>query len=114
MHYLPAGDTLVSATDDGVIRLWKTQSGEPVRQLKPSAWIAGMFLDNAVLSSDGKFLASSARKELTAMITLWDLGEGKEIRHWKAYAGARCMRRHGHDGMHECLNLQGEHVLRWD
>jgi len=30
------------------------------------------------------------------------------------YAGARCMRKHGHEGMHECLYWNNEQSVRWD
>ncbi len=28
--------------------------------------------------------------------------------------GARCMRRHGHDGRHECVYWRGNEALEWD
>ena len=30
------------------------------------------------------------------------------------YAGARCMKKHGHEGMHECLYWNNEQSVRWD
>jgi WD40 repeat protein len=72
LAFTPDGKGLISAGEDKVIRLWEPATGKEVRRF------TGHEKDVrcAVLSSDGRTLASAADKE----IRLWETATGKMIR----------------------------------
>lgn len=68
----PGGDTLVSGSQDGTIKLWDLATGAELR-----TFAHGSIVNSLILSPDGKTLVSGG---VAGSIRQWDLESGKELR----------------------------------
>jgi WD40 repeat protein len=71
--YLKGRDALVSAGDDGFLRIWDLKNAKQIREWKGHA----DSITHLVLSDDGKTLATAGADKL---VKLWDMTGGAEIR----------------------------------
>jgi WD40 repeat protein len=71
LGFLPDGKTLISACQDGSVRLWDVATGRPLRAL-----VNFLDLNTFAVAPDGKHFA--AIQGGTAL-RLWDIGTGKEV-----------------------------------
>jgi WD40 repeat protein len=69
--FTPDGRTLLSASDDGFVRLWDTASHREVRRWQ--AHHGGVLA--MTLTADGKTIATGGRD---GVVRFWDSGTGKE------------------------------------
>jgi WD40 repeat protein len=80
--FVPAGEgkrprVLISFVGFGsMIRFWDLKTGKEQRRIFPPEWTEAL-----AVSPDGKLLALGNRKGL---IFLWNIANGKELRHWKS------------------------------
>jgi WD40 repeat protein len=70
---------LLSAGEDGIIRVWQLAGGE--RKLRSF----GKEVTSIAFRSDGKILASGGKD---GAIKLWDYAKGKELRAFKGHTGS--------------------------
>jgi len=78
--FAPGGRTLVTASDDGTVRLWDPATGRQRRALQGHGeWVRAI-----ALSGDGRTLASLG---LGDRVRLWDLASGKPLRRWRGHGG---------------------------
>jgi WD40 repeat protein len=93
------GKTLVSAAQDGVLRLWDRETGKEIRRFVPPVdpkakavtWVHPYMqgVTRAAMTKDGKMLAVLLRSN---MIQLWEVETGKALRQFKGPAnGAGAM-----------------------
>ncbi|MSQ96546.1 MAG: hypothetical protein EXR98_18630 [Gemmataceae bacterium] len=99
--YTPEGKGVVTASQDGLLRLWDRETGKEIRRfdmagkqlLQPGvvrpggmvAWnVYGRGAGRIALSKDGKVLAAVQQNNF---VQLWDVGNGKELRQLKPQAG---------------------------
>ncbi len=64
------GKTMVTASDDGTIRIWYAATSRQQTVLRHENWVRGM-----ALSPDGKWIASNGMDD----VRLWDAATGKEV-----------------------------------
>jgi len=79
LAFSPDGKTIATAGDDGTARTWNAATGQPLRLLasglpnkKPVS------IESLAFSRDGKFLATSDGKTLSA----WNLQQGSQVLTW--------------------------------
>ena len=68
---LPAGQILVSGSDDNTVRLWTISNGQATRTLNHGGPVVSV-----AARQDGKFVASASSNNTAK---LWDASNGKEI-----------------------------------
>jgi WD40 repeat protein len=73
LRFTPDGKTLISASEDGLIRLWDPATGQERRRLEGHTGA----VRSLALAPDGNRLASGGA-DLT--VRLWDLAAGKQVR----------------------------------
>jgi WD40 repeat protein len=95
--YTPDGKQILSASQDGTLRLWEVDTGREVRRLgkevtapnmnggpvDANAWLAYSrgLITSAAIAPDGKSAVSTVQE---GTITHWDLASGQAIRQFKA------------------------------
>jgi RNA polymerase sigma factor (sigma-70 family) len=81
LAFAPDGKTVVSFSQDLVLRVWDSATGREVRRFRPAPADLGgrdaRFSFHVALSPDGKTLAATG---LDTFIHLWDTATGKELR----------------------------------
>jgi WD40 repeat protein len=76
--FSPDGSRLASASQDGTVKVWESQTGQLVRTLQGhSDWVSGV-----AFSPDGKRLASASGD---GTVKLWDVHTGQEERTLKGH-----------------------------
>ena len=68
--------SLTAVTADGAIRVFRTDTGEAMRVLKPSGLTADQRVSALSLGPDGRQLASA----IGCMITIWNVSKGEAVR----------------------------------
>jgi WD40 repeat protein len=71
VQFSPDGKNVVTASDDGTIRIWDATTGRQQKVLRHEYWVRGM-----AVSPDGKWIASNS---LDKTVRLWDMATGKEV-----------------------------------
>ena len=71
VQFSPDGKAVVTASDDGTIRIWDSATSHQERILRHGYWVRGM-----ALSPDGKWIASNS---LDNTVRLWDMATSKEV-----------------------------------
>jgi WD40 repeat protein len=103
----PDGALLVSASEDGTVRLWSTATGREIRVLQRY----GKGVLNALFSPDGARVFASSRD---GTVRVWDVASGQEIRAFQADAGEVYSMAFSPDGATLVLGGQDGAVHEWD
>ncbi|MCY2967903.1 MAG: hypothetical protein NT069_30460, partial [Planctomycetota bacterium] len=78
--FTPDGRAAFSGSHDGTLRLWDLESGKSLRTFGDANSVT-----SAGISPDGRVaLSGSHGQPRSFALTLWNLAEGKERRHWKS------------------------------
>jgi WD40 repeat protein len=86
--FTPDGKKALSGCGDGLTRLWSLESGEVIRKLQTvpggRAWTAAFTPDGKhAITGGGSFFEKGGESE--SPLILWDLGNGKQVRHFKGH-----------------------------
>jgi WD40 repeat protein len=118
--FLPGGNSVVSASDDGYIRVWEYPTGKEIRRIKatgmnatePGSSRPSGYLTAAAMTPDGKTIATSFSSLMRAapkakdapktedVIRLHDLATGKELQSLKAHSTLMMALAFSADGKH--------------
>ena len=98
---------IVTASDDGVCRLWKSESGELVKELRSSA--KGM--TSASLSGDGNRVAASFSN---GQVLIWDIATGKELAKLEGHSASVTYACFSPDGQCVLTSSKDKTVRLWD
>jgi WD40 repeat protein len=79
--FTPDGATVVSGSEDGLMRFWDVKSGQQLHEIKPGQTA----VHSVAFTTDGKVLAAGGSG---GAITLWDPRTRKEIRRWHTHDAA--------------------------
>jgi len=72
------GKTIISASDDGTLRLWEVAHGREIRRFEGHTdWVASV-----AISADGKRIVSSGDDKT---LRVWDVESGREIRRFEGH-----------------------------
>lgn len=96
-------DTVAVGFDNGKIILYSIKSGARIDTLKHGRG------PNVVFSPDGKLLASWSRHKKS--IVLWDVGRGRQLRHWKFDSQLFCLKFFPHKELILIGTLEGELII---
>ncbi len=80
MVILPGGETLVSASEDGTIRVWNLERGKQLRVLDDHTSCVNIIK----LTPDGKYLLSGSDD---ATIKVWDITTWQVLKTWEGHQG---------------------------
>jgi WD40 repeat protein/Flp pilus assembly protein TadD len=103
----PDGALLVSAGEDGTVRLWAAATGRHIRAFKGHT--DGVL--NAIFSPDGSRVFSSGRD---GTVRIWDVASGEAICALQAGAGAIYSITFSPDGSKFALGARDGSVREWD
>jgi WD40 repeat protein len=103
----PDGALLVSAGEDGTVRLWATATGKEVRVLNGHK--NGVL--HAIFSPNGSRVLSSGRD---GTVRIWDAASGEEIHELQVNAGAVYSITFSPDGSKFALGARDGSVREWD
>jgi WD40 repeat protein/serine/threonine protein kinase len=79
------GSLALSGHEEGVIVLWDTATGQPVRRLTSDTPAHSAAVYTVAFSPDGKLAASG---DLDGHVCLWDVATGAEFRHLEGHTNA--------------------------
>jgi WD40 repeat protein len=106
--YSPDGQTALSGSYDGTMRLWNTETGREIRQFEQDlGWVLGV-----AYSPDGR-QAVAAYDEAQVLI-LWDLETGQEIRRFNGHTDFILTVAYSPDGKYLAAGGSDNAVLVWD
>jgi WD40 repeat protein len=71
VRFSPDGRSIITASDDGTVRVWNPTTGQQQRVLRHNKWVRGV-----AVAPDGKWIASNS---LDNTVRLWDMATGKEV-----------------------------------
>ena len=98
---------IVTASNDGVCRLWKSESGELVKELK--CGVKGM--TGASLSSDGSKVITSFND---GAVMIWDIATGKELTRLKDHSVSVTYACFSPDGQYALTSSNDKTVRLWN
>jgi WD40 repeat protein/serine/threonine protein kinase len=102
--YSPTGHCLASASQDGVIKVWDAQTGQPL-------WTSGAgqkLVFSVAFSPDGQRLASAGSD---GSVKIWDVQAGKEILYWKAHTSPVSCVAFSPDGLRLASTCSSKHIV---
>ena len=101
VRYTPDGRLILTAADDGTVRLWEAASGRQIRVIHEDGRVHAL-----ALSQDGKRLATGVRQPVER-VSIWDLETGRKRQDWPehgAIVGAEAL----------AFSTDGETLLAFD
>ena len=81
LSFSPAGELLLTASNYGVVRLWRVETGELIHELQNQ----GGMTSSAAFAPDGRLVATGHE----AAARLWDVGSGHLIREMRGHGRFR-------------------------
>jgi WD40 repeat protein len=79
VRYTPDGRAVLTAGDDGTVRLWNAATGQQLQVMSPGGRVHLL-----ALSPDGQSLATASEMGDTA-VRVWDLATGREKHRWPGH-----------------------------
>ncbi|MCA9945165.1 MAG: protein kinase, partial [Anaerolineales bacterium] len=104
--FTPDGRSILTASEDGTVRLWNAQTGEEFRRFIGHE----ANVNNANVSSDGRLIVS-ASSDGTARI--WDIATGAELRRITGLSGAGWSAEFSPDGQRVAIP-DSQTIKMWD
>ena len=101
VRYTPDGRLILTAGDDGTVRVWEAASGRQIRVIHEDGRVHVL-----ALSQDGKRLATGVRQPVEG-VSIWDLETGRKRQDWPehgAIVGAEAL----------AFSADGETLLAFD
>jgi WD40 repeat protein len=103
--FSPDGKTIVSGSNDMMVKLWDTATGREIRTFGDSSYVSSV-----AFSSDGTIVVSGF---VNTGITLWDVATGSEIRNFGRSSGIDRVA-FSPDGKQIVSNFMDKTVKLWD
>lgn len=112
--FSPDGKRIATGGDDGAVRLWDTETGSPILEIKAHK----RPVDSVSFSPDGRMLLTASGSRLTekggSTVRIWDAGSGRLLHELKTASPYVMDAKFSHDGKLVVTGESAGFAIVWD